>query len=311
MTADASDPPLVWVPFDPEDLPDRPETLRYERFEPGMEWPASGSQVRFYVPAYERAAEAARLVDRMPALEVVQTLSAGVDHVRRLVPDGVRLCNGRGIHDASTAELAVTLALAAQRGLPDFVRGMAAGEWRQDWRPSLADRRVLIVGYGQIGAAIEARLEHFEVEITRVARSRREDPPVHPVGDLPKLLPDADVVILVMPGTAETEGLLDARMLAAMADGALLVNVSRGSVVDQRALRAELEAGRLRAAIDVMTPEPLPPEDPLWRAPNLLVTPHVGGMTDAMWPRARRLLSEQLHRYAAGEPLANVMDGDY
>ncbi len=168
---------------------------------------------------------------------------------------------------------------------------------------------MLIVGYGQIGEAIEARIRPFEADVVRVARRARDG--VHAIEELPDLLPDADVVVLIVPGTDETTGLFDAEMLARMKDGALLVNVSRGPVVDTDALLAELESRRLHAALDVVDPEPLPTDHPLWQAPNLLLVPHVGGNSTAMEPRAHRLVREQLHRFAAGEPLANVMSGDY
>lgn len=166
---------------------------------------------------------------------------------------------------------------------------------------------MLIVGYGSIGAAIERRLAGFEVEITRVARSAR--PGVRPVSEIAELLPRADVVVLATPLTPETDGLVNKDFLARMPDGALLVNVSRGRVVDTDALLAELSAGRLHAALDVAEPEPLPAGHPLWSAPNVLITPHVGALTAALAPRARRLLVDQVRRYAAGEPLANVVVG--
>jgi phosphoglycerate dehydrogenase-like enzyme len=232
-----------------------------------------------------------------------------VEHVRSFVPEGVLLCNGRGIHDTSTAELALTLTLAALRGLPGHVRSQEAHTWRPRWGQSLADKQVLIVGYGQIGEAIEARVRPFEADVVRVARSARDG--VHGIAELPDLLPQADVVVLIVPGTAETTRLFDADALARMKDGALLVNVSRGPVVDTDALVAELSSGRIGAALDVVDPEPLPEDHPLWGVPNLLLTPHVGGASSAMWPRAHRLVREQLARFAAGEPLANVMTGDY
>ena len=225
------------------------------------------------------------------------------------MPEGVQLCNGRGIHDTSTAELTLALILASLRGIPEFVRAQSRAEWIPGFRESLADKQVLIVGYGQIGAAIEARVLPFEASVTRVARSARDG--VHAIGELPDLLPDADVVVLIVPGTEETKGLFDAEMLGRLKDGALLVNVSRGVVVDTDALLAELQSERIHAAFDVFDPEPLPADHPLWEAPNLLVAPHVGGASSAMWPRAHKLVREQLHRFAAGEPLANVMTGDY
>jgi phosphoglycerate dehydrogenase-like enzyme len=303
--------PLVWLPFSPEHLDDPPTGLRYEVVRPdsvaGL--PASAAEVEFYVPAYQLGPADPELFAQLPRLRVVQTLTAGVDHIRGAVPDGVVLCNGRGIHDTSTAELALTLILASLRGIPEFVRAQAAGQWQPERRESLADKRVLIVGYGQIGAAIEARVLPFEAEVVRVARRSR--PGVHAIGELVALLPDADVVVLIPPGTAETRHLVDARLLSRMKAGALLVNVSRGSVVDHEALADALEDGRIRAALDVTDPEPLPTGHRLWRAPNLLISPHVGGASSAMWPRAYRVVRDQLERYARGLPLQNQVTGEY
>jgi phosphoglycerate dehydrogenase-like enzyme len=302
---------LVWLPFSPDHLGEAPAGLRYEvvRPEPGEPLPASAAEVTFYVPAYQMAPIGPELFRQLPRLEVVQTLTAGVDHIRASVPSGVLLCNGRGIHDTSTAELALTLVLSSLRGIPEFVRAQDAGRWRPERRESLADKRVLIVGHGQIGAAIEARILPFEAEVVRVARRAREG--VHAIDELPTLLPDADVVILTLPGTQETRHLVDAEFLARMKTGALLVNVARGSVVDHDALAEALHAGRIHAAVDVTDPEPLPDDHPLWHAPHLLVSPHVGGASSAMWPRAHRVVREQLARYARGEPLANVVTGEY
>ena len=304
---------LVWLPFEPSELRDAagdlPAGLRYEVVDPTVHVPDSVSDVRFYVPPYQVGPAVAEVLPRMTSLEVVQTLTAGVDNVRAHVPDGAVLCNGRGIHDTSTAELALTLVLASLRGVPGFVRDQDRHRWQTGWHPALADRRVLIVGYGAVGEAIERRLVPFEVEVVRVARSARDG--VEPITELPRLLPEADVVVLVVPLTEETRGLVDAGFLAAMKDGALLVNVARGAVVDTDAVVAALHGGRLRYATDVAEVEPLPEDHPLWDAPNLLVSPHVGGASSAMWPRAHRLVRDQLHRYAAGEELVNVMSGEY
>jgi phosphoglycerate dehydrogenase-like enzyme len=302
---------LVWLPFSPGHLEPVPPGLRFEvvRPERGRPLPDSAPDVRFFVPPYAVGSLDPDVFRQLTSLEVVQTLTAGVDDLRGVVPDGVALCNGRGIHDTSTAELALTLTLASLRGIPEFVRAQQAGEWRAERRESLADRQVLIVGHGQIGAAIEERVAAFEAEVVRVARRAR--PGVHPVEDLPALLPDADVVILVVPSTPDTLHLVDEAFLARMKAGALLVNVARGSVVDHDALAAALHEGRVRAALDVTDPEPLPDRHPLWSAPNLLITPHVGGNSTAMWPRAYRVVREQLERYAAGEPLANQITGTY
>ena len=300
---------LVWLPFDPAELGDAPTSLDYEVVPSLEDAPESLERVEVFVPPYSVGREVRDVLPRMSSLRIVQTLTAGVDNIRDVVPEGVLLCNGRGIHDTSTAELAVTLTLASLRGVPGFVRGQDQHVWQPGWHDSLADRDVLLVGYGAIGAAIEARLTPFECHVTRVARTARDG--VHGIDELPALLPDADVVILVIPLTDATRGLVDADFLARMKPGALLVNVARGPVVDQDALLAALTEGRVRAATDVADPEPLPADHPLWSAPHLLISPHVGGSSSAMWPRAYRLVRDQLHRLAAGEQPENVMTGAY
>jgi phosphoglycerate dehydrogenase-like enzyme len=301
---------LVWVPFDPAELGDVPAGLRFETIDPTKDdVPASVADVEFYVPPYDLRPSVADVVPRMTSLRVVQTLSAGVDAIRARVPEGVLLCNGRGIHDTSTAELTLALMLASLREVPRYVRQQDRGEWHRGFTQSLADKRVLIVGYGAIGAAIESRLVPFECEVVRVARTARDG--VHAVGELPALVPDADVVVLIMPLTEETRGLVDADFLARMKPGALLVNMARGAVVDTAALIEALQAHRIQAALDVTDPEPLPAGHPLWSAPGVLISPHNGGASSAMRPRAMRLVREQLARYVAGEPLLNVMKGAY
>ncbi|MFI6356831.1 2-hydroxyacid dehydrogenase [Streptomyces sp. NPDC050743] len=304
----------VWLPIAPDEIEGLPEGPRYLFWDGGEEFPADPVDCSFYVVPYMKpAAVGVRPLPEMSSVEVVQTLSAGTDHVQpglhHLRP-GVRLCNARGVHEASTAELTLTLVLAALRGIPDFVRAQERGEWLGGFRSALADKSVLIVGYGAIGAAIEDRLAPFEVaRVARVARSKRTTArgPVHPLTELPSLLPHADVVILSTPLTDETRGLADAEFLARMKDGALLVNVARGPVVDTKALLAEVESGRITAALDVTDPEPLPPGHPLWQAPGVLITPHVGGPTSAFLPRAKRLLADQLTRFVNHEPLRNVI----
>lgn len=301
--------PLVWIPFDPSLLGEVPRGLRYEVVDPTEHVPDSVTEVEIYIPPYQMRPAVAAVLPRMTSLRLVQTLSAGVDNIRRSIPEGVTLCNGRGIHDTSTAELALTLTLSALRGIPRFVRQQEAGTWRGGFEESLADKRVLLVGYGAIGSAIEERLLPFECEVVRVARTARDG--VHAFDELPRLLPEADVVILIVPLTAQTRGMVDEAFLGAMRHGALLVNVARGPVADSDAVLAALKGERIRYATDVTDPEPLPADHPLWTAPGALVTPHVGGASSAMWRRAHRLVREQLARYAAGEPLANVITGEY
>jgi phosphoglycerate dehydrogenase-like enzyme len=242
----------------------------------------------------------------LPQLRLVQLLSAGAEVFAGRLPEGVLLCNARGAHTPATAEWAVAATLAAQRGIPFFVREQAAGRWSFGTHSSLVGARVLVVGAGDIGRTIGRMLAGFDVDLTYVARTARDG--VRSTAELPELLPHADVVILIVPVTPETTGMVDAAFLAAMPDGALLVNAARGVVVDTDALLAELSAGRLRAALDVTEPEPLPEGHPLWSAPGLLLTPHVGGAVPDTNSRAAAAVTEQLARVLAGEPLVNVVD---
>jgi phosphoglycerate dehydrogenase-like enzyme len=290
----------VWVPY-AELVPRLPESLAVDVYDGEHPPPGSIEEVVLYVTPYTFNQVPLELLREMPKLRVVQTLTAGYEHVLPFLPDGVTLCNAGPLHDTSTAELAVALILASQRGITDFVRGQDAGEWRHRRHPSLADRTVLILGYGGIGAAVERRLAGFEVEVLRVARRERDA--VAGLAALPELLPRAEVVVVCVPLTEQTRRMVDAEFLARMPDGALLVNISRGAVVDTDALVAELVSGRLRAALDVTDPEPPPPGHPLWTAPGVLLSPHVGGNSTAFLPRAYRVIEEQLQRFAAGEPL--------
>lgn len=300
--------PVVWAPFalQPADVP---AGVQVDVWDGSGPWPASAGEVAFYVVPYMIGGLALAPVPSMTGLRVLQTLTAGYDDVLAVRPPGVTLCNAVGVHDASTAELALTLVLSSLRGVPEFVRAADEHRWAAERRPALADRQVLLVGYGGVGRAIERRLDGFEADLVRVASTARDVPQgrVHGIDELPDLLPRADVVVLCLPLTDATRGLVDARFLAAMKDGALLVNVARGPVVDTAALLAELRSGRLTAAVDVTDPEPLPAVHPLWDAPGLLVSPHVGGNTTAFPPRAYRLVVDQLRRFAMGEPLAGVV----
>jgi phosphoglycerate dehydrogenase-like enzyme len=305
--------PQVWLSLPPQEIDGLPDAFDYLYWDGAGEYPADPADARFYVLPYMKGpAVSTRPLAEMTGLRVAQALSAGVDdllpHLAK-APAGAVLCNARGLHDASTAELAVTLILASLRGIPRFVRGQDSERWYSGFYPALADRRVLIVGYGSIGAAVEDRLVPFECEVLRIARSARqaERGPVHPMSELPRLLPTADVVVLATPLTEQTRGLAGAEFLAAMKDGALLVNIARGPVLDTKALLAEAESGRLTAALDVTDPEPLPAGHPLWHAPGVLISPHVGGSTSAFRPRAERLIRSQLERFAAGEELVNVV----
>jgi phosphoglycerate dehydrogenase-like enzyme len=271
--------------------------------------------VRAVVLPYSTAAspEGFAALAELPRLQLVQALSAGVDNLVGALPEGLPLANAAGVHDASTSELAVGLVLASLRGIDAAVKDAEQGRWRPVHRRALADSRVLLLGTGGIGGAIAARLRPFEVDLVRVASHARTDDlgPVHGVGELPDLLPTCDVVVLALPLTDATRGIVDADFLAAMPGQSLLVNVGRGPLVDTGALLAELRKERLHAALDVVDPEPLPQRHPLWGAPNLLLTPHVGGAVEGFPARAYALVRDQLARWAGGEPLINIVENGY
>jgi phosphoglycerate dehydrogenase-like enzyme len=298
--------PLIWIPFQIADLP---PGLRYEVVaDPGRQTPASVNEVVGYVLPYRFEAADSAFLDQASRLRWVQSLTAGVEHLVGRIPKGVMLCSGRGIHSSSTAELAISLILASLRGIPEFVQAQARQEWIPQERPALADRQVMIIGYGDIGQAVASRLSPFEVEIVKIARTARKD--THSMIDLPTLLPKADVVVLTVPLTAQTRHLVDSSFLDLIKTSGLLVNVARGAVIDTAALVAALNSGRISAALDVTDPEPLPPGHPLWTAPHLLLSPHVGGPTTAFLPRAQRLVRTQLERFVRNEPLKNMIEAD-
>ena len=271
----------------------------------GEELPDSADEVQFVVLPFGTPRSRLSLLAKLPRLRVIQLMSAGAEHVLGYVPPGVMLCTARGAHDPAVAEWIMAVILGQQRMLPRFVAAQQAGTWKPAVSDPLAGRTVLIVGYGSIGGAVERLLVPFGCKLERVARHPR--PGVSGPDDLPALVPKADIVILLVPVTPATTRLVDARFLGLMHDHALLVNAARGAIVDTDALLAELNAGRLRAALDVTDPEPLPSGHPLWSAPGLLLTPHVAGLSTQAVPRARAIARDQLARYAAGEPLHNVV----
>ncbi|MGB9378843.1 MAG: 2-hydroxyacid dehydrogenase [Mycobacteriales bacterium] len=290
-------------------LGDVPEEVRLEIWDGTGELPLPAEGVEFWVPPFLSSADLLATAGKMSTLTVVQLLTAGADAWAGRLPVGVTLCDARGVHSSSTSEWAMTAVLASLREFPRFAVAQAAGRWDFTGTDELAGKRVLIVGSGAIGAALARRLDAFDVEVVRVARTSRDG--VHAVSELPDLLPTADVVVLLVPLTHATRGMVDATFLARMPDGALLVNAARGPVVDTDALVAELSSGRLRAALDVTEPEPLPTGHPLWTVPGLLLTPHVAGSVSGLLPRAYDLVSRQLWKYAEGEPLDNVVHDGY
>lgn len=262
-------------------------------------------EVDFFVPPYMGADHTLQVMEHMSSLKAVQTLTAGVDNVWAHLPSGVTLCNAKGVHDASTAELAVGLTIASLRKFPEFVRAQETGDWLYGRYDALADKTVLIVGFGSVGEALEQRLIPFEVTIVKVALTARAG--VSGFESLAQLLPQADVVILTTPLTEQTRGLVNGDFIESMKPGALLVNVARGPVVNTEDLLAAVKTGRIKAALDVTDPEPLPADHELWRTPGVFISPHVGGNTTAFLPRAYRLVHAQLLRYVADEPLHNIM----
>lgn len=266
-------------------------------------------QTEFFLGGYMGGPLAEQALARMPDLKVIQLLSAGVEPWLPLVPPGVTLCNGRGVHGGSTAELAVGGLLSVLRKFPRYHDDQAAHRWAPEPGDDLDGKRVLILGAGDIGRRIAAALSVFDAECTFVARSARDG--AHGIDELDRLLPSHDIVIVSLPHTDATHHLVDADFLAALPDGAIVVNIARGAIVDQEALLGELQSQRLSAFLDVAEPEPLPSDHPLWDAPNLVITPHVGGGTAGWRRRGYRLVREQIERFVRGEDLVNVVGADY
>jgi phosphoglycerate dehydrogenase-like enzyme len=307
----------------PELLTDFPTEVEIVRI------PRNGSDqldVDFWILPFARR-DAADTFSRLHGVKVVQSMMAGVDWILPWLPKDITLCDGRGIHDISTSEWVMAAVLSSAKRFPLYrdlqslrewggqaavrdgflnEQGAGAGQYRV-LGDDLSGKSVLIVGYGSIGAAIEARLAPFGVTIARIARNARETPTVFSVSELHRLLPDADIVIAIVPFTPETEKMFGRREFALMKPGALFINAARGPVADTEALIEGLEGRKIRAALDVTDPEPLPPNHPLWSAPNCFITPHVAGSTPEFIHRAFRFGVAQLRRYLAGQPLENVV----
>ncbi|MGB6973657.1 MAG: 2-hydroxyacid dehydrogenase [Terracidiphilus sp.] len=273
-------------------------------------------------------ARAMRIAPHLRGVKLVLSLMAGTEWIPAAMGPHVTICNARGAHNIATAEWTLAVILATFKYLPLFLDVQHSGIWKRRFEASahyerisanaheiyppvmqeeLTGKSVLLVGYGSIGKEIERMLAPFDLALTRVARTARTDPPVHDVSELDSLLPRADVVILILPATAESYKLIGARQLTLMRHGALLVNAARGPVVDTGALVEALQSGKIRAALDVADPEPLPEGHPLWTCPNLIFTPHVGGSSPRFAARALQIASDELRRFIAGEPLQNVV----
>lgn len=279
--------------------------VRYSLDEP---FPPEAGQAEVLIPTL-RAREWRDRLGELPNLKLIQLMSAGAEDWLSVVPDGVELSTGRGAHGGSTAEWVMAVVLSRYRGLDEFAAAQAEHRWQPRMIDTLQGKRALVVGAGDLGNELRRRLEPFDVRVTMVGTTARDG--VHSVDELPELLPEHDFTVLMVPLTSRTRGMVDAAFLAAMPDGALLVNAARGAVVDTDALLAELKSGRLRAALDVTDPEPLPADHPLWTAPGLLLTPHVGGMVPGLRDRAYAVAAREIARYAKGEPPHNLVHGEY
>jgi phosphoglycerate dehydrogenase-like enzyme len=295
----------VWLPDSPDKFGTLPPDIEADVWTGGEDLPESADQVEYVVLPFGVKPEIIRKITTLPRLKTIQILSAGADHILPYVPGHITLCNARGAHTAATAEWTVGAIVASLRNFPRFAVAQRDGRWDSAQSEPVGGKHVLIVGYGDIGAAVERRLAGWDVTVERVARHARDG--VHAIGELLELLKKADIVVILVPVTDETRQLVNKDFLGAMKDGALLVNAARGVIVDTEALLEALTSGRIRAALDVTDPEPLPEGHPLWQAPGLLLTPHVGGAIYESRERAYQVVSDQLARIAAGEPPRNVI----
>lgn len=297
---------VVWAEWDDLKIPDG-----FKRLSPASA-PLDGGnlgEITYFAPPYMGGRDALLPILQMPNLRVIQLPNAGYEDALEFMRPGVTLCNAQGVHDAATAELAIGLTIASLRGFPVFLHNQFEGKWVHERHKSLTDSRVGIVGFGSIGQMIARNLSGFEVETIGFSRSGSNGSKKLP--ELDGELPNLDVVILALPLNSESRGLFDARRLALMKDGALIVNVARGSIIETVALVAELNSGRILAALDVTDPEPLPRGHPLWSAKGVLISPHVGGDSPAFEPRFRHLVEDQLQRLKVGEVLKNIIiNGD-
>lgn len=263
------------------------------------------SKIEFYVPVYMSGKKGLDYVPHMTNLKYLQLPNAGYDDALAYVRPGITLCNATGVHDDSTAELAVGLAIAGRRGFSEFGKDQVNATWNHRRFPSLSDSKIGIIGYGSIGKTIDKNLSGFAVEVIAFSKSGRDGS--LKIEELDNHLPSLDIVILILPLNDESKNLFDARRLALMKDGALIVNVARGSIINTEALISELNSGRLWAALDVTDPEPLPSDHPLWKAKNVLIIPHVGGHSTAFDSRCRKLVNAQLKSLISGKPLKNII----
>jgi phosphoglycerate dehydrogenase-like enzyme len=261
------------------------------------------------VPGFLVESEPAAVMSRLPNLRLIQLLTAGAENWVGQVPAHVTLSTARGAHGGTTAEWALAALLAVYRELIPFERERVTRTWDRRPTETLIDKKVLVVGAGDLGTQLRRRLDACDARTSLVGARARDG--VHGIDEVPALLGEHDAVVVMVPLTPATTGMVDATFLSSMRDGAVLVNAARGKVVDTSALVAELASGRLRAALDVTEPEPPPADHPLWTVPNLLLTPHVAASVEGYQARAYAVAAAEIARFAAGEPLRNVVQGDY
>jgi phosphoglycerate dehydrogenase-like enzyme len=286
-----------------------PDGVDVEVYDGRGEYPSDPATLEFWVPPFLARSKVTTPLKDMTSLKAIQLLSAGAEVWVPAVPPGVVLCDARGVHTGVTTEWTIGAVIAAMRGFDRFARQQARHEWKVEWTTTAVGKRALVVGAGDIGDKVADVLTVLGVEVEKVARRAR--PGVHPIDAVLDLLPRFDIVILILPLTDATRGLVDAAFLSRMKDGALLVNAARGPIVDTDALVAEVASGRLRCAVDVVDPEPLPQDHPLWDLEGALITPHVGASVDGTLDRAYAPVGPQIRRYLAGEPLENVVADGY
>jgi phosphoglycerate dehydrogenase-like enzyme len=296
--------PTIWCEFSGFAIP---ESLNAFPIRGEFPEPEILASIKFYVPPYMAGARALEPISKMTSLEVIQSPNAGVDDLLEILPPGVTLCNAKGVHEVSTAELTVGLTISVRRGLATFMANQSKGLWIHDRHNALADSRVGIVGMGSIGSLIARQLEPFNVEVIGFSRSGNNLS--NTMADFDDLLPTLDVVILILPLNEQSHHLMNRTRINSMKAGATLINMARGPIVDTDALVDALNRNHITAGLDVTDPEPLPVGHPLWSAPNVIITPHVGGDSSAFNPRVRALIESQLKRFATGQPLENIVAG--
>lgn len=294
----------IWTQWNNLSLPQGAHHLETDGFIPSE---SQLGEIEFYCPSYMGGIKTLEIIPRMKNLKTVHYSQAGYEDILRHIPEGVVLCNASGLHDVSTSELAIGLTIASRRGFAEFMDNQKKGVWHRSRKPALADSHVGIVGYGHIGKRIASLLEMFETKVTAFNRSGNDG--AQKITEFDALLPQLDVIILILPLTKDSQHFINADRLKRMKDGATLINVARGAVVDTDALVAELNTGRITAGLDVTDPEPLPAGHPLWSAPNLIISPHVGGDSEAFDPRARKMVQEQILRLLENRPLLNQITG--